>query len=259
MMSTFYSVMRFTYRHGLGSQHMLHYPLYTRDGQSLMEGQARFSDACVAPLQPLAGTDLVDIGCGNGVQTLYVHRSCNPGTTRGVDLDAPNIASALEGGAGVRGLSFSVDDAQTLATIPDASADRVLCTESAHHYPDKAAFLRSVFRILRPGGKFVIAELVLRDGVALRRIDGLLAMHHWDMQTYRAAIAAAGLRLESEVELTDGLVRGFESSSPWFEMPTSSSRLARAAARTIGRGLVSLYRWELRHRYHYKVLAGTRP
>ena len=188
-----------------------------------------------------------------------MHRTYNPASTRGVDLNGPNIESATAEAAGVTGLGFAIDDAQTLASIPEASADRVLCTESAHHYPDKAAFLGAVRRILRPGGKFAIAELLLRDGVSLRRIDSHLSMHHWDLATYRREIAAAGLVLEDEIELTDGLVRGFQSSNQWFEVPAGSNALARGAARAVGRGLVALYRWELRNRYHYTILAGSRP
>ena len=102
-------------------------------------------------------------------------------------------------------------------------------------------------------------EKKLRDGVSLRRIDSHLSMYHWDLATYRREIAAAGLVLEDEIELTDVLVRGFQSSNQWFEVPAGSNALARGAARAVGRGLVALYRWELRNRYHYTILAGSRP
>lgn len=260
MMSLFYSVMRFAYASVFGSQQMLHYPLHGPGDQTLLDGQIRFTEACLSRLGGMEGKALLDVGCGNGVQTLYIARTHAPASVHGIDLNAMHIAlaEAAAAKAAATGLSFAVDDAQKLATVPDGSVDTVLCTESAHHYPDKDAFLVQVRRVLRPGGRFVIADLLLRDGVRPRRIDPQLSLFYWTLPRYRAALSANGLVLDTEEELTGGLIAGFENREGWYDGAAGAGTLPRGIGRMIGRALTSVYLYELRNRFHYFLLAGAK-
>lgn len=260
MMSLFYSVMRFAYANVFGSQQMLHYPLHGEGDKTLLDGQVRFTEACLSRLGALEGRALLDVGCGNGVQALYIQRTHTPSRLHGVDLNAMHIGLAQEAAAqaAAPGLSFAVDDAQKLASVPDESVDAVLCTESAHHYPDKDAFLAQVKRVLRPGGRFVIADLLLRDGVKPRRIDPSLSLFYWSLPRYRDALSVNGLVLDAEEELTDRLIAGFEDRSGWFDGASGSGYLPSAVGKAIGRGLTSVYLYELRNRFHYFLLAGAK-
>ena len=59
----FYRLMYFAYDKMYGQQHILHYPLYRRDEQSLMEGQIYFTEHCLNRLPSLEGKQLLDVGC----------------------------------------------------------------------------------------------------------------------------------------------------------------------------------------------------
>lgn len=96
-----------------------------------------------------AGSRVVDLGCGSGVFTNALHRrgyQC-----AGVDLSPKLIAIAR---ANFSGIEFHTGDIERLP-FPDGSFDGVLLSGVLHHLPERSLCAAEVFRILRPGGKFV--------------------------------------------------------------------------------------------------------
>jgi ubiquinone/menaquinone biosynthesis C-methylase UbiE len=239
---------------------MLHYPLYREEGQTLMEGQIYFTEICLSKLGDIAGKRLLDVGCGNGIQTLYVYDNWKPAHVLGVDLSPMHVELAAAAAARPPrpGLSFVVDNAQTLTAAADESFDLLLCTESAHHYPDKGAFLAQVKRVLRPGGRFLIADLLIRDGTSPRRYDRCFSLFYWTLAQYREAFRSHGLQLEVEQELTGRLVDGFQSSQRWFDESRERAGPLHNIAKRAGRCLIALYIHELKNRFRYYLMAGVK-
>ncbi len=98
---------------------------------------------------------LPDIGCGNGNHLMALNGAFSRGI--GVDISSKMIASAqatTHHDAGSH-LQFNVDDAHVLMTLPDASIDVAMCIGALEHMPDKQAVVHAVYRVLRPGGRFV--------------------------------------------------------------------------------------------------------
>jgi ubiquinone/menaquinone biosynthesis C-methylase UbiE len=98
-------------------------------------------------LQP--GARVVDLGCGSGVFTNLLRQRryrCS-----GVDLSANLIAIARSKFADIE---FVEGDIERLP-FADASFDGVLLSGVLHHLPEPSTCAAEVFRILRPGGKFV--------------------------------------------------------------------------------------------------------
>jgi SAM-dependent methyltransferase len=91
---------------------------------------------------PLAGQELLDLGCGPGWYT----RALRDRGARVVPVD--NSADEL-GAAPVEGALLA--DARALP-FADASADGVVCSNLLEHTPDAAAVLAEIERVLRPGG-----------------------------------------------------------------------------------------------------------
>jgi ubiquinone/menaquinone biosynthesis C-methylase UbiE len=153
----------------------------------------------VANATPLAGLDVVEIGCGRGGGASYVKRYLRPRQMTGVDFSAKAIRFC-QANHHVEGLSFVQGDAELLP-LADASFDAVLNVESSHCYGSMPAFLRQVERVLRPGGRFLFADL--RMAKDLDRLhehmlaSGLTVLHREDI-TPRVL---AALRGDSERKL----------------------------------------------------------
>jgi SAM-dependent methyltransferase len=255
-MTGFYWAIEKTYAAVNGQQQMLHYPLFVHDGQSLIEGQRQFSDHVVGLLGGIGGRDVVKIGCGNGVQALYLAATNDPASYRGIDLYPPHIdharAAAARTGSALR---FDIDDAQRLATVAHAAADAALCVESAHHYPDKPAFLAQLRRILRPGGRFAIAELISSSGTT-NLLDQMTDTFCWTPGQWQTAFTDAGLVLDAVDDVSERLAAGLGAING--AVPPGGGRkswLARAA----GRRLIDHYRGELAGDRRYLVFVGHRP
>jgi SAM-dependent methyltransferase len=96
-----------------------------------------------------AGARVVDLGCGSGVFTNLLRRRGYQCV--GVDL-SPNLIAIAR--ANFSGIEFRTGDIERLP-FPDGSFDGVLLSGVLHHLPERSRCAAEVFRILRPGGKFV--------------------------------------------------------------------------------------------------------
>ena len=105
-----------------------------------------------------AGRDVLDLGCGTG--TLAVELARAGGNVVGVDGDEDVLrrAAAKAHSAGVE-LSLLAGLADAIP-LPDDSVDAVVCSLLLHHLApaDKAVGLAECRRVLRPGGRLLIAD-----------------------------------------------------------------------------------------------------
>ena len=106
-------------------------------------------------LPPVAGLDVVDLGCGTG-RWLATLTSRAPKTLLGVDLSSEMLASARR----QLGLSAKLVVANcTDLPLPRSSADLILCAFLTSYVQDLHEFAEQVRRILRPGGTVFVSDL----------------------------------------------------------------------------------------------------
>ncbi len=117
----------------------------------------------LALADPKPTDTLLDIATGGG----HVARVIGPHVGRVIasDLTPQMLDHAIpylreQGLANVERL---VADAQDLP-LADASIDIVTCRIAPHHFPDPAAFVAEVARVLRPGGRFLLVDSTVPDG-----------------------------------------------------------------------------------------------
>ncbi len=200
---------------------MLHYPYFGSESDSFLDSQANLTDYCLSLLPDVGGKALLEVGCGNGVQTIYIFEKFAPGGIKGIDLNQANIDIARSEAEkkGVNSISFQVDDAHELSTVEDNSVDVVINIESAFHYPDKPAFLDQVHRVLKPGGAFVIADILARDGKTNARNGSWrnkMSFHHWHKSSYESEFSLRNFNMEDTLDITPEVIRGFRSYRRWL-------------------------------------------
>ena len=102
------------------------------------------------------GLGICDLACGQGVVARHLAKS--GAAVVGVDTSARllDIAQRYEAEEPL-GIVYRHDDAQRLATLPDAAFDGVVCSMALMDIPDVAATFHAVQRILRPNGWFVFS------------------------------------------------------------------------------------------------------
>jgi ubiquinone/menaquinone biosynthesis C-methylase UbiE len=151
----------------------------------------------LAELRP--GEIVLDLGSGGGIDVLLSARRVGPtGKAYGLDMTDEMLALARENQqrAGLTNVEFLKGEIEHVP-LPDASVDVIISNCVINLAADKDAVLREAFRVLKPGGRFAVSDIIVRREVpdAVRRNlelwTGCVAGALEDRE-YRQKLAAAG-------------------------------------------------------------------
>ncbi len=172
------------------------------DLELLPEG-ANLGLGCGAPLQHLGlveGETVVDLGSGAGIDALIAARAVGPqGRVIGIDM-TPEMLEAARANAARSGVDHVEFREGRLEDLPvdDATVDAVTSNCVINLVPDKSAVFAEIARVLRPGGRLVVSDIVLDGELPAVVRDNVIAYVGCvagaeRRQTYFGMLANAGL------------------------------------------------------------------
>ena len=166
--SKYYDVSETHYRHvwKLDKSHSLHYGYWDDSVKSFHEALLNINKVLADIAGIKAGEKVLDAGCGVGGSSIWLAKQRNCIVT-GISLNERQVrrgnAFAEKNGLTGRVLFEQKDYRNTL--YPSSSFDIVWAIESVCYADDKATFLKEAHRVLKPGGRLIVADFFKRENL----------------------------------------------------------------------------------------------
>ena len=191
----------------------IHHGLFLRGDESPKQAQEQMIAHCAERAGMAHSASVLDVGCGLGATAIYLAQrmGCR---VRGITI-SPRQAQRARKNAERAGIAQQVEiicgDAEAM-DFPAATYDVVWTMESSEHFADKAAYFRKAARALKPGGTLVLAAWTGDSGT-----ERVRKVARWGLctgiqtaQQYAEQIAAAGLELRAQEDLTTQVMKTWE-------------------------------------------------
>ena len=131
-------------------------------GESMEHEHRPIVEPMLAMMQFAPGETILDVGSGGGWLVRELASRVPQARVTGMDLSDEMVERARCASSAIRNVEFVVGSVDAIPKEPN-SFDKVISVESSYYWPDPAAGIRDIFRVLRPGGSAWILINYYRD------------------------------------------------------------------------------------------------
>jgi arsenite methyltransferase len=219
---------------------------YSKEELSSIPEEANMGLGCGNPVALASlreGEIVLDLGSGGGIDCFLAARRVGPGgRVIGVDMTPGMIHLARENARknGFKNVEFRLGEIENLP-VPDAAVDAAISNCVINLSPDKERVFREIFRVLKPGGRMMVSDIVL-TGELPEKVKASVAAYTGCLagalqrDDYLAAIRAAGFK-DVKVVAETGVPVDLWSSIP---IPEDGPSITRAEIETAFGRVVSV-------------------
>ena len=189
----------------------------------------------------LSGLALLDIGCGAGGIDLALVRNHGAGHVTGIDVEDTVLACAraLIAREGLAARIALVKVAPGPLPFPPGAFDVVFSKDSIVHIADKHALMREVFRVLKPGGRFIASDwLISHDGVPSPDMAAYIEAEGLDFGMASPARYEDAMRSAGFTDLSVTSRNGWYRETAPQELERLRGPVGAAAAQLVGQDFV---------------------
>jgi len=141
----------------------------------------------------------LEVGCGRGGGTTFLRRALGARDVIGLDITPSSIRWCRKHWS-EPGVRFEVGNAEKL-DFADGCFDALVNVESSHNYAHVDRFLREAYRVLRPGGTLLMADIRVNERMSILVQE----------------ILNAGFELVEDVDISKNVVRSLTIKTPMLE------------------------------------------
>ena len=167
-------------------------------GDSMEQDHLPITLPVLSKMRLAASDNVLDVGCGSGWLSRRIGKTVSEGRLVGMDISDEMIRIARRNSADQHNLMFVVGEVAEIPWQPDFFS-HVISVESAYYWPNPAAGIKEIFRVLQPGGSAWMLINYYRDnphahqwGAQLAVPTHLLSAEQWSELFRQAGCATAG-------------------------------------------------------------------
>jgi 27-O-demethylrifamycin SV methyltransferase len=199
-----------------------HYGYFDNPGVPLKEATAALTQQMLDRAEIAIGERVLDVGCGTGRQACDLAAD-HAASVLGITTSAEGVKAARElaESRGLDGARFEVRDG-TENGLEDSGFDVVWALESSHLMRDRQALLRECVRVLAPGGRLVLCDIIRRREIPFaevraRREDFAILRaafgdaHMEPLEAYTSTLEQLGMTVTDATDITRPTLPTFEA------------------------------------------------
>lgn len=182
----------------------MNFGYWEKDTSSIPEAAVNLAQRLFSMIPRKEGA-ILDVACGKGANTKLLLDHYRPEQITGINISDRQLETCRKNVPGARFLNV---DAARLA-LESASFDNVICVEAAFHFDTREMFFREALRVLRPGGRLVVSDILMTEEAERGRPFRIEANYVEGLLAYEALFARAGFARAEVIDATKECWHGF--------------------------------------------------